>query len=247
MSHLFSDVSPVVWSLTCCLMCHLFLSPQVNVMGAHCDLCKPGFYNLQENHLLGCTDCFCFGVSDVCESSAWSSAQVTNTDKPVLSQGSSNINFCQYEGQMIIFSGASYRCLAPPLSIPQYNPCYPWKWTPNPWQHFLWPSPPTNAVVGSAWKFPWQQGQLPFPYMLITQSLIKQKPVFLTDHTSVSLSLYLSSCLSLSSWFPLEVSWTTQWFMIFHWTMKTILFSPILTSLLRWEFYLFIYFNKLGI
>uniref|UniRef100_A0A3B4YWZ3 Laminin N-terminal domain-containing protein n=1 Tax=Stegastes partitus TaxID=144197 RepID=A0A3B4YWZ3_9TELE len=52
---------------------------KVNVMGAHCDLCKPGFYNLQDNNPLGCTDCFCFGVSDVCESSAWSTAQVTHT------------------------------------------------------------------------------------------------------------------------------------------------------------------------
>lgn len=58
-----SDISPV--------------PPQVNVMGAHCDLCKPGFYNLQENNPLGCTDCFCFGVSNVCESSAWSTTQVT--------------------------------------------------------------------------------------------------------------------------------------------------------------------------
>uniref|UniRef100_A0A8D3CEN7 Laminin, alpha 1 n=1 Tax=Scophthalmus maximus TaxID=52904 RepID=A0A8D3CEN7_SCOMX len=42
---------------------------KVNVMGAHCDLCKPGFYNLQEKNPLGCTNCFCFGVSDVCENS----------------------------------------------------------------------------------------------------------------------------------------------------------------------------------
>uniref|UniRef100_A0A3Q1IIV8 Laminin subunit alpha-1 n=1 Tax=Anabas testudineus TaxID=64144 RepID=A0A3Q1IIV8_ANATE len=42
---------------------------KANVMGAHCDLCKPGFYNLQDENPLGCTDCFCFGVSDVCESS----------------------------------------------------------------------------------------------------------------------------------------------------------------------------------
>lgn len=48
----------------------------MNVMGAHCDLCKPGFYNLQDSNPLGCTDCFCFGVSDVCESSTWSTAQV---------------------------------------------------------------------------------------------------------------------------------------------------------------------------
>uniref|UniRef100_UPI0037E85A5F laminin subunit alpha-1 n=1 Tax=Semicossyphus pulcher TaxID=241346 RepID=UPI0037E85A5F len=53
---------------------------KVNVMGAHCDLCKPGFYNLQENNPLGCTDCFCFGVSNVCESSAWLTAQVYHAD-----------------------------------------------------------------------------------------------------------------------------------------------------------------------
>ncbi|XP_061568927.1 laminin subunit alpha-1 [Cololabis saira] len=47
-----------------------------NVMGAHCDLCKPGFYNLQGKNPLGCTDCFCFGVSDVCESSVWNTTQV---------------------------------------------------------------------------------------------------------------------------------------------------------------------------
>ncbi|XP_028290565.1 laminin subunit alpha-1 isoform X3 [Gouania willdenowi] len=47
-----------------------------NVMGAHCDLCKAGFYNLQEKNPLGCTECFCFGVSDVCESSTWFSTQV---------------------------------------------------------------------------------------------------------------------------------------------------------------------------
>ncbi|CAJ1081613.1 laminin subunit alpha-1 isoform X3 [Xyrichtys novacula] len=53
---------------------------KVNVMGAHCDLCKPGYYNLQESNPLGCTDCFCFGVSDVCESSAWSTAQIHHAD-----------------------------------------------------------------------------------------------------------------------------------------------------------------------
>uniref|UniRef100_A0A3Q2YRN2 Laminin N-terminal domain-containing protein n=1 Tax=Hippocampus comes TaxID=109280 RepID=A0A3Q2YRN2_HIPCM len=49
---------------------------KANVMGAHCDLCKAGFYNLQAANPLGCTDCFCFGVSDVCQSSAWFAAQV---------------------------------------------------------------------------------------------------------------------------------------------------------------------------
>eukprot|EP00064_Thunnus_orientalis_P022038 superscaffoldBa00007097_g22218 len=59
----------------------IFLSVfAVNVMGAHCDLCKPGFYNLQAAHPLGCTDCFCFGVSDVCESTGWSTVQMLHTD-----------------------------------------------------------------------------------------------------------------------------------------------------------------------
>lgn len=49
---------------------------QANVMGAHCDLCRPGFFNLQADNPLGCSACFCFGVSDVCESSHWPAAQV---------------------------------------------------------------------------------------------------------------------------------------------------------------------------
>ncbi|TRY93620.1 hypothetical protein DNTS_027248 [Danionella cerebrum] len=47
---------------------------KVNVMGSNCDLCKQGFYNLQGSNPEGCTECFCFGVSDVCESSAWFSS-----------------------------------------------------------------------------------------------------------------------------------------------------------------------------
>ncbi|XP_061614328.1 laminin subunit alpha-1 isoform X2 [Phyllopteryx taeniolatus] len=53
---------------------------KANVMGGHCDLCKAGFYNLQAANPLGCTDCFCFGVSDVCESSTWSVGQVVSTN-----------------------------------------------------------------------------------------------------------------------------------------------------------------------
>uniref|UniRef100_A0AAY4A552 Laminin subunit alpha 1 n=1 Tax=Denticeps clupeoides TaxID=299321 RepID=A0AAY4A552_9TELE len=48
---------------------------KANVMGANCDLCKRGFYNLQASNPEGCTECFCFGVSDVCESSTWSTSQ----------------------------------------------------------------------------------------------------------------------------------------------------------------------------
>ncbi|KAM9775357.1 laminin subunit alpha-1 isoform 2-T2 [Syngnathus typhle] len=51
---------------------------KANVAGLHCDLCKSGFYNLQAANPLGCTDCFCFGVSDVCESSTWTASQVVS-------------------------------------------------------------------------------------------------------------------------------------------------------------------------
>ncbi|KAM3860333.1 laminin subunit alpha-1 [Diretmus argenteus] len=53
---------------------------KVNVMGSHCDLCRAGFYNLQSSDPFGCSDCFCFGVSDVCESSDWSTTQVVHSN-----------------------------------------------------------------------------------------------------------------------------------------------------------------------
>ncbi|KAM3839038.1 laminin subunit alpha-1 [Vipera latastei] len=49
-----------------------------NVEGQNCDSCKSGFYNLQERNPQGCTECFCFGVSDVCESLPWSTAKVSS-------------------------------------------------------------------------------------------------------------------------------------------------------------------------
>ncbi|XP_062847310.1 laminin subunit alpha-1 [Trichomycterus rosablanca] len=53
---------------------------KANVMGANCDLCKQGFYNLQASNPEGCTECFCFGVSDVCESSTWSTSLIVHRD-----------------------------------------------------------------------------------------------------------------------------------------------------------------------
>uniref|UniRef100_A0A8C0ERI5 Laminin subunit alpha-1 n=1 Tax=Bubo bubo TaxID=30461 RepID=A0A8C0ERI5_BUBBB len=49
-----------------------------NVEGENCDLCKPGFYNLQERNPQGCTECFCFGVSDVCDSLTWPISQISD-------------------------------------------------------------------------------------------------------------------------------------------------------------------------
>uniref|UniRef100_A0A8C3R9B8 Basement membrane-specific heparan sulfate proteoglycan core protein n=1 Tax=Cyanoderma ruficeps TaxID=181631 RepID=A0A8C3R9B8_9PASS len=49
-----------------------------NVEGENCDLCKPGFYNLQERNPQGCTECFCFGVSDVCDGLTWPISQISD-------------------------------------------------------------------------------------------------------------------------------------------------------------------------
>nr|XP_023418495.1 laminin subunit alpha-1 [Cavia porcellus] len=49
-----------------------------NVEGEACDRCKPGFYNLQEKNPQGCSECFCFGVSGVCDSLSWPLGQVND-------------------------------------------------------------------------------------------------------------------------------------------------------------------------
>ncbi|XP_010636969.1 laminin subunit alpha-1 isoform X1 [Fukomys damarensis] len=49
-----------------------------NVEGEACDHCKPGFYNLQEKDPQGCSECFCFGLSSVCDSLSWPLGQVND-------------------------------------------------------------------------------------------------------------------------------------------------------------------------
>eukprot|EP00079_Xenopus_tropicalis_P016422 XP_004915294.1 PREDICTED: laminin subunit alpha-1 isoform X1 [Xenopus tropicalis] len=49
-----------------------------NVEGENCDRCKAGFYNLQERNPEGCTECFCFGVSGVCDGLFWHTTKVSD-------------------------------------------------------------------------------------------------------------------------------------------------------------------------
>ncbi|XP_041356954.1 laminin subunit alpha-2-like isoform X2 [Gigantopelta aegis] len=49
-----------------------------HVEGRKCDHCKPGYYHLDRNNPDGCTQCFCFGVSSVCDSADWALVHVTD-------------------------------------------------------------------------------------------------------------------------------------------------------------------------
>lgn len=40
-----------------------------NVIGHYCDQCRDGSYNLDDDNLLGCTECFCSGVTRLCTAS----------------------------------------------------------------------------------------------------------------------------------------------------------------------------------
>lgn len=39
---------------------------QVNVEGVHCDRCRPGKFGLDAKNPLGCSSCYCFGVTSQC-------------------------------------------------------------------------------------------------------------------------------------------------------------------------------------
>uniref|UniRef100_A0A671MKX5 Basement membrane-specific heparan sulfate proteoglycan core protein-like n=1 Tax=Sinocyclocheilus anshuiensis TaxID=1608454 RepID=A0A671MKX5_9TELE len=50
---------------------------KANVVGALCDECKNGAFNLAADNPEGCLQCFCMGVTKQCASSTWSRDQVT--------------------------------------------------------------------------------------------------------------------------------------------------------------------------
>uniref|UniRef100_A0A8C5PK68 Laminin subunit alpha-1 n=1 Tax=Leptobrachium leishanense TaxID=445787 RepID=A0A8C5PK68_9ANUR len=80
-----------------CVRCNCSLDGSINddpcaeqcickehVEGENCDRCKEGFYNLQARNPEGCTECFCFGVSGVCDGLFWHTTQVSSTNGWIL-------------------------------------------------------------------------------------------------------------------------------------------------------------------
>ena len=61
------------------VLCTLYYTyfVQANVEGVNCDRCQPGFYDLSKDNELGCRECFCFGISNVCQSAGLGLVQVS--------------------------------------------------------------------------------------------------------------------------------------------------------------------------
>ncbi|KAL4235534.1 Laminin subunit alpha-2 [Mactra antiquata] len=51
---------------------------KANVAGTNCDSCKPGYYDLDKENDLGCRQCFCFGISTVCQSAGLGLVQISD-------------------------------------------------------------------------------------------------------------------------------------------------------------------------
>ncbi|XP_053394147.1 laminin subunit alpha-2-like isoform X2 [Mercenaria mercenaria] len=49
-----------------------------NVDGVNCDSCKSGYYDLSKDNELGCRQCFCFGISTVCQSAGLGLVQISD-------------------------------------------------------------------------------------------------------------------------------------------------------------------------
>ncbi|KAM3718657.1 Basement membrane proteoglycan [Dirofilaria immitis] len=66
------------------------------VMGLQCDSCIRGAYHLHEKAEQGCLKCFCFGVTDQCQSSKW----YRTKDKLILNGESRGVQISDINGQV---------------------------------------------------------------------------------------------------------------------------------------------------
>ncbi|KAJ3653214.1 hypothetical protein Zmor_012478 [Zophobas morio] len=70
------DVKGTLNILTCDDECKC----KINVNGKFCDRCKPGYFALNAESLKGCTECYCSGVTNLCESALVTPKMVQTLD-----------------------------------------------------------------------------------------------------------------------------------------------------------------------
>lgn len=66
----------ILFIAICTVQYCIILYFQENVEGVNCDSCKVGFYDLSKDNDLGCRQCFCFGISTVCQSAGLGLVQI---------------------------------------------------------------------------------------------------------------------------------------------------------------------------
>lgn len=92
---------------------------QTNVVGQRCDQCRQGTYNLDPNNILGCTECFCSGVTRTCSASRLYRQQIpaiifsdifplTNRIGEVQSNESPDLDYANNKLSNVIHDGNTY-------------------------------------------------------------------------------------------------------------------------------------------
>ncbi|XP_050422694.1 laminin subunit gamma-1 isoform X2 [Adelges cooleyi] len=91
-----------------------------NVEGIQCNRCKPSFFNLDEDNEFGCTPCFCYGHSSVCQSaSGYSKVSVES----VFARGSERWNGSDVYGRTILPVHSPFK-QSLEISSPSREPVY---------------------------------------------------------------------------------------------------------------------------
>ncbi|XP_070556677.1 laminin subunit alpha-2-like [Ptychodera flava] len=62
-----------------------------NVEGENCDICKSGYYNLDGDNSVGCSACFCFGITTICSSAAVTQYEVQSLDGWAIGDKTGNV------------------------------------------------------------------------------------------------------------------------------------------------------------
>ncbi|KAF0301703.1 Laminin subunit gamma-1 [Amphibalanus amphitrite] len=86
-------------------------SCKANVEGQTCDRCKPGFFSIDEQNQFGCTPCFCFGHSSICDAATGYSEVVPQSEFVRSDEGWTAVS---YSGQPV---SHAYRPLVQVIAV----------------------------------------------------------------------------------------------------------------------------------